>query len=166
MNKCLDIRERLGLYLDNELQGEERQQFESHLRECEACKALLDHELEFLNTVRTSAPLYVASPELREKLQQQLQSKQEELVEAQHELQRRKQSHAKLTWGLLAAAILLVLLLPVVILRLRNDSNTPTPGGASTFALMAADVHMSHQGATPPVTASSPQQISGMVCNK
>jgi len=168
MNSCQDIHERLGLYLDHELQGDDRQQFESHLRECEACRALLDHELDFLNTVRTSSPLYVASPELREKIQHQLLTKQEALVEAQHQLQRRKRSHAKLSWGLLAAAILFVLLLPMVILRLRDNGKTSNARSASSFALMAADVHMRHSRGQLPleIAASSPQEISGWFANK
>jgi len=166
MNKCQDIRDRLGLYLDHELQGDERQQFESHLRECEACRALLDHELEFLNTVRTSSPLYVASPELRERIQHQLLSKQEALAHAQDQLQRQR-SHSKLTWGLVAAAVLLVLLLPVIILRFR-DSGSVSNTGVSSFALMAADVHMRHSRGQLPleIATSSPQQISGWFANK
>jgi anti-sigma factor RsiW len=168
MNKCQDIRDRLGLYLDNELQGEEHQQFEAHLRECEACKTLMDHELEFLNTVRTSPPLYVASPELRERIQNQLLSKQEALAQAQDQLQRRRQSHIRLTWGLLAAAILLVLLLPVLLLHFGGGSKGPNSGGVSSLALMAADAHMRRSRGQLPleVNTSSPQEISGWFANK
>ena len=37
LQKCEDIRGRLTLYLDDELQGEERATIEAHLSACEAC---------------------------------------------------------------------------------------------------------------------------------
>ena len=69
MVKCEDIRGRLTLYLDNELQGEERGMVEAHLSDCESCAAIFTRELNFLNAVRESAPLHVAPPELRAKVQ-------------------------------------------------------------------------------------------------
>jgi mycothiol system anti-sigma-R factor len=68
LNNCEDIRGRLTLYLDNELQGDERATVEAHLHECESCAAILARELNFLNAVRENGPLYVAPPELREKV--------------------------------------------------------------------------------------------------
>ena len=56
MRKCDDIRGRLTLYLDNELQGAERATVEAHLSECEACAALFARELNFLDAVRKSGP--------------------------------------------------------------------------------------------------------------
>src|ERR1044072_8429815 len=70
MSKCDDIRGRLTLYLDDELQGTERATVEAHLSECEACAAIFARELNFLNTVRESGQLYTAPPELRAKVQQ------------------------------------------------------------------------------------------------
>ena len=69
MLKCEDIRGRLTLYLDNELQGEERGMVEAHLSDCESCAALFTRELNFLNAVRESAPLHLAPPALRAKVQ-------------------------------------------------------------------------------------------------
>ncbi len=65
MKNCDDIRGRLTLYLDNELQGDERAAVEAHLAECESCAAIFERELGFLNAIRESAPLQVAPPELR-----------------------------------------------------------------------------------------------------
>src|SRR2546423_6120372 len=63
--KCEDVRGRLTLYLDDELRGEERATIETHLSECEACASIFARELEFLNGVRESGPLNVASRALR-----------------------------------------------------------------------------------------------------
>jgi len=52
----------LTLYLDGELQGEERGMVEAHLAECESCAAIFARELNFLNAVRESAALHVAPP--------------------------------------------------------------------------------------------------------
>ena len=63
LKKCDDIRGRLTLYLDHELQGVERASVEAHLTECESCAAILARELNFINAVRESGPLYIASPD-------------------------------------------------------------------------------------------------------
>src|ERR1041384_5361504 len=70
MRKCDDIRGRLTLYLDNELQGDEYATVEAHLSECEACAAIFARELQFLDAVRNSGLLHQASPELRDKVRQ------------------------------------------------------------------------------------------------
>src|SRR6185436_9545861 len=69
LRTCEDIRGRLTLYLDDELQGEERGVVEAHLADCESCKTLFARELNFLNAVRESATVHVAPPELRAKVQ-------------------------------------------------------------------------------------------------
>src|SRR5215510_7508547 len=69
MNRCQDIRSRMTLYLDEELQGNERADFENHLRNCEQCATLLKSEQKFLDVIREVKPLYEASPELRDRVQ-------------------------------------------------------------------------------------------------
>ena len=70
MRKCEDIRGRLTLYLDNELQSDERATIEVHLSECESCASIFAREISFLNAVRESGPLHVASPELRARVEE------------------------------------------------------------------------------------------------
>ena len=72
LSKCDDIRGRLTLYLDDELQGTERATVEAHLSECDDCAGAFARELNFLNQVRQSGPLHVAPPELRAKVEQTL----------------------------------------------------------------------------------------------
>src|ERR1044072_4794447 len=65
MRTCDDIRERLTLYLDNELQDDERLRVATHVQSCASCSGLVDKELAFLNGIRSSAPLYTASADLK-----------------------------------------------------------------------------------------------------
>ena len=152
MSKCDDIRGRLTLYLDDELQGMERAAVEVHLSECESCAAIFERELNFLNTVRESGQLYAAPPELRAKVQQIL----------------RPRRSSRMSWMVAAAAVLLVLLLPVVVWRVLKQPDQPENGPACSFALMAAETHLRHVGGQLPleVESTSPQQISEWFVNK
>jgi len=149
---CDDIRGRLTLYLDDELQGTERATVEAHLSECESCRAIFSRELDFLNTVRGGGQLYVAPPELRARVQQIL----------------RPQRSSRFNWMVAAAAVLLVLLLPVVAWRIVKRADQPEQGPASSFALLAAETHLRHvRGQLPlEVESTSPQDISSWFVNK
>jgi anti-sigma factor RsiW len=142
----------LTLYLDDELQGTERATVEAHLSGCESCAAVFTRELSFLNTVRKSGQLYVAPPELRAKVQQMF----------------RPRRSFRVNWMVAAAAVLLVLLLPVVAWRLVKRADQPKQGPASSFALLAAETHLRHvRGQLPlEVESTSPQDISSWFVNK
>ena len=152
MSKCDDIRGRLTLYLDDELQGTERATVEAHLSECESCAVVFARELKFLNTVRESGQLYTAPPELRAKVQQIL----------------RPRRRSRFGWMVAAAAVLLVLLLPVAVWRFVKKADTPEKGPACSFALMAAETHIRHMRGQLPleVESQNPQQISSWFVNK
>ncbi len=158
MNNCEDICRRLNLYLDNELQGEERGAIETHLRECESCAAIFERELSFINAIRESGPLHVASPELRAKVQQTLTGAPRAVASFK--------SRSRLTWGLAIAAALLVLVLPVAIWR--GMSRTDHADGPSSFALMAAETHLRRTRGQLPleVETAAPQRISDWFANK
>lgn len=159
MQKCEDIRGRLTLYLDDELQGEERGMVEAHLSDCESCAALFARELNFLNAIRKRAPFHVAPPELRAKVQNILR------VGVTEESRPRRAS--RMGWLVAAAAVLLLLMLPLLVWRIYKQSNVPAVK-ASTFALMAADTHLRHvRGQLPlEMESGSPQQISSWFLNK
>lgn len=164
MNRCEDIRERLGLYLDNELQGEERSQFESHLRDCESCRSLKLAEERFLNSVRDSKPLYVASSDLKNNVLTALSLPH---VEVSTELpQHRRLSTRTRIILTIAAAVLILLLLPVLVWRFRDRH--PQSEDVSSFALMAADTHLRHQRGQLPleINSTSPRQVSDWFANK
>lgn len=167
LSKCDEIRGRLTLYLDNELQGDERGMVEAHLAACEMCATLFARELNFLNAVRESAPLHVAPPELRAKVQKILSEGQKVPAVGAAEEKRRRHG-SRVGWLVAAAAALLLLLLPVLAWRIFKQSNTPAVKAPSSFALMAADTHMRHmRGQLPLETESTdPQHISSWFLNK
>lgn len=167
MSKCDDIRGRLTLYLDSELQGEEHAAVEAHLRECEACAAVLARELNFLKAVRESGPLHVVSPELR--------SRVEEILSEGHGAGRvapvepsQTRRGLRPSWLVAAAAVLLVLLLPVIVWRIFKQTDTAGARRPSSFALMAADTHLRHMRGQLPLEmeTANPQDISSWFANK
>src|SRR5688500_6068396 len=107
MNNCEDICKRLNLYLDNELQGEERAAVETHLQQCAACAAIFERELSFISAIRESGPLHVASPELRARVQETLKGSKREVLKP------RFGSRRQLAMAI-AAALVVMLVLPVV----------------------------------------------------
>ena len=160
MQKCEDIRGRLTLYLDDELQGEERGMVEAHLADCESCAALFARELNFLNAIRKGAPYHAAPPALRARVEKILS--QERVVE-----ESRPRRASRMSWLVAAAAVLLLLALPLLVRRVYKQSNAPAVK-ASTFALIAADTHLRHMRGQLPLEmeSGSPQQISSWFLNK
>ena len=155
MKNCEDIRTRLILYLDNELQGEDRNVVDSHLQSCEACSDALEVERAFLNAVRESRLNSAAPEELREKV---------DALFVTEKPQRRPINLKRVGIGL--AATLLVLLLPLIVWRHRNSS--PTMKQPSAFALMAAETHLRRTRGQLPLELESnnPQDISHWFSNK
>ena len=156
MKNCDDIRGRLTLYLDNELQGDERATVEAHLNECDGCSAIFTRELNFLNTIRESGPLHVASTELRGKVEQSLRVEPAESP----------RSHFH--WLLAVAAGLLVLLVPVLAWRLVRHKEPAPVTQVCTFALRAVDTHLRHMRGQLPLEMESanPREISDWFVNK
>jgi anti-sigma factor RsiW len=148
------------LYLDDELQGEERGMVEAHLSDCESCAALFARELNFLNAIRKGAPRHVAPPELRARVQKILSK--EHVVE-----ESRPRRALSPSWLMAAAAALLLLLLPLLVWRVFKQSNVPAVK-TSSFALMAADTHLRHMRGQLPLEmeSGSPRQISSWFLNK
>ena len=166
MNKCEDIRGRLALYLDHELQGTELASVETHLTECESCAAVLAKQLNFLKAVRESGPLYIASPELRERIQPLLNDVQVSVPTAKPHSAIKTDVHFR--WVLAAAAALLVLFLPILVWQFVGQSDAPSNRRPSSFALKAAETHLRvTRGQLPLETQSaSPQDISAWFSDK
>ena len=157
MTNCDDIRERLALYLDNELQGDDRAAFEAHTQSCESCASFVEKELAFLNAIRGSGPLHTAPATLKTKVAGILNGATQAT-----------RSRLRLRWILPVAAALLVLLLPIAIWRVVRQPNRPENGKPSPFALMAAESHLRHMRGQLPleIESSDPQQISEWFANK
>ena len=157
MTNCENIRERLTLYLDNELQGDERAAIEAHVESCTSCASFVEKELTFLNAVRKSGRAHVASPELKSRVSEILSGQKQPVVRSR-----------RLRWALPIAAALLVLLLPVVIWRVMRQQDHPENGAPSAFATMAAESHLRHSRGQLPleVESSEPEKISAWFANK
>jgi anti-sigma factor RsiW len=162
MSECTDIRNRLNLYLDNELQGDERVDFEYHLHGCQSCRSFAQAEKRFIDTIRTSDPLYVASSELTARVRSILQLGDKDSVDP---LARRHLSGRHRFIATIAAAALLLLLLPILIWRARDREPRSS---ASNFALMAADTHLRHiRGQLPlEMMSTEPREVSEWFVNK
>lgn len=166
MRKCEDIRGRLTLYLDGELQGDERATVEAHLSECDSCASLFARELSFLKEVRESRPLHVASPELRARVQEVL-NKRQAVVGAERS-PRTARTQSRFGWVVAIAAGLLVVLLPIIVWRMVRVTETPSATRPSSFALMAAGAHLRHMRGQLPLEmeSTSPQDVSAWFSNK
>lgn len=157
MRTCADIRERLTLYLDNELQDDERAAIETHVQSCASCTAFVEKELAFLNAIRGSGPLHTAPAELKTKVGAVVGGSK-----------RPAPRSSWLKWIVPIAAVLLVLVTPVVVWRVMRQSNRPGNGGPSPFALRAVESHLRHMRGQLPleVESSNPQEISTWFANK
>lgn len=160
MRKCEDIQGRLTLYLDSELQSDELATIEAHLSECESCASIFAREISFLNAVRESGPVHVASPELRIRVREALAGAHS------HGLSARTQS--RFSWVMTIAAGLLVLILPFVVWRLVREREIPSNTRPSKFALIAAETHLRHMRGQLPLEmeSTSPQDVSAWFSNK
>ncbi len=163
MTQCEDIATHLQLYLDDELQGDERSKVQAHLQDCEACRFFFDREREFLNAVRKAGKSHKASAELRTRVSEIL-SDSEPVVSLKDP---HRASRSRLTWGLAGAAFL-VLVLPLIVWRVGRVREKTSPGQPSSFALMAADTHLRHLRGQLPLEIESvtPQDISEWFANK
>jgi anti-sigma factor RsiW len=161
MNNCEDICRRLNLYLDNELQGDDRAAVETHLQSCQSCASVFERELSFINAIRECGPLHVASPALRARVQETLNGAEREPAPPSQG----PVSRPRVRLGLAIAATLLMLILPIVIWRVMKRSTQQTP---STFALMAAENHWRRTRGQLPleIESATPQRISEWFANK
>src|SRR5262245_23313403 len=88
IDQCNQIRAQIGIYLDDELRDGERAAFEAHLQNCPPCKEVFERERLLMEEVRALQPLYLAPPDLREKVSQIIGSDSEPFV-APHTLRSR-----------------------------------------------------------------------------
>ncbi len=68
MSACDVNRQRICLYLDNELRGDDLAAFESHTNACPSCRQAVDAERRFFEIVRSARPLYTAPGELQSRV--------------------------------------------------------------------------------------------------
>jgi hypothetical protein len=129
------------------------------LQECASCAAIFERELSFINAIRESGPLHVASPELRARVQETLEGSKSAALRPRFASRRRL--------ALVIAAALVVLVLPIVIWQAMRRPYQPV-AGPSSFALMAAETHLRRTRGQLPleVETAAPQRISDWFANK
>jgi mycothiol system anti-sigma-R factor len=74
MKGCDDYSPTIQLYVDQELSGDELQDFRAHLEECPACRAELEAEESLSALLHRSRPLYLAPDALRQQVLQTVES--------------------------------------------------------------------------------------------
>jgi len=74
MKGCDDYDATVQLYLDNELSGQNLEDFRAHLEECESCRTKLEEEERLSALLHRSQPLYLAPDALRERVMQATES--------------------------------------------------------------------------------------------
>lgn len=169
MISCREIRALSSCYLDEELQGQEQRDFETHLNNCDSCRVALGRERQFLSQVREAVPLYSPGKALRERAVQAIASA--ESVSAapgslRRRIRRQLEGYGRLFKSapvprLAIASLILVLIALGLFTFLRNNKAPVTPD-VSHFALMAAETHLRQLRSQLPleISSDSPVEIS------
>lgn len=171
MNPCDEYRVKILRYLDDDLQGQELDDFRNHLETCAECQASLEEEQALSALLHRSRPLYSAPAALRSRVaaavmqhsasesarlgfyQGARQMPERELVQpARHFLNMRALA---LTVSLLAFLLLFV---PSVVRQAR----------AASYVETAVAVHRSYLGGNRPleVRSSSPELVTAWFTDK
>jgi anti-sigma factor RsiW len=128
---CHEMREFLDAYMDRELDVVTAVEFERHLEECSACRAICRQYQDLHDSVRARLPYFQSPPELEGKIQIQLRSDSRVRDRAiqKHPFPRSR------AWAL-AAAIALLLIFSAALFR--------TLGHSPASQLLADQVVSSH----------------------
>lgn len=68
MKGCEEYNIAIQLYVDNELSGEDLEEFNTHLQICPNCRQEVNAELELSSLLRQSKPLHIAPDTLWERI--------------------------------------------------------------------------------------------------
>ncbi|HXG94297.1 MAG TPA: zf-HC2 domain-containing protein [Blastocatellia bacterium] len=169
MNECESILGQIAFYLDDELQGCERERFEAHVELCDGCRAAFESERRFLENVRGSRPLYAAPPEVRADIEKILSSTPAPHL-ASPQLRRRvgrSLAEAASTFRggprrRALAAVVTIIIIGFSIWIITRSRSSLNPSQPSEFAMMAVNTHQRHQRGHLPleIERDSPQAIS------
>src|SRR4030095_5941777 len=172
MNQCKDILNQIAFYLDDELEGGERTEFDAHLDSCESCREIFSRRRRFFESVRECNPLYSATPELRARVEQILSGaaySHNTPAKLRHRIQRSLRipgsgSARFANARSIAALFALVLVTGWGII----ESLKARPSPPSHFAMMAVDTHQRHLRDQLPleIVSDVPEEISGWFAGK
>lgn len=176
MSACSEYDLRLLRYLDNELSGQELEDFRAHLAECPDCRKQLEEEQSLSNLLRRSRPLYEVPESLQLRIAQ-ITSQSSPASPAVFAVApgRLRQAIARLapqparTSGLpvlqwrawAAAAIILAVVLAVVPAVIRHQR-------AVAYVDAAVATHLSYLGGQLPaeIQTDSPQAVTAWFAGK
>lgn len=68
MKGCEEYSIAIQLYVDNELSGEDLEEFNTHLQRCPHCRQEVKAELDLSSLLRQSKPLHIVPDTLRERI--------------------------------------------------------------------------------------------------
>ncbi len=158
MTTCDALRRLISPYLDGELLGEDRADFEAHVHGCPACRASLEQEHAVVLAIQEALPLYEAPAPLRERVEQLVRQRPAEAPAAPS---RRAWSARGLGRPLVAAASLVAIALAAAAL-LRSPRPAAPPRAAGGFASLAVDTHLRHARGQLPleVRSETPAEVS------
>ena len=136
---CQEIRKFLQVFIDEELDEEERLQVEDHLAQCEPCRALSCYERRFRDAIRARVPRALPSAGFRVQLRETMAGAREQWVFPR-----------KLVWGTVPAVLVLAIMIPF--------AWTVTSG----FSPMVDEVVDQHSSEPPvEVTSSNLDEVEG-----
>ena len=160
MDNCEQIRGRLVLYLDDELEAAECAELTKHLDSCMRCRAVFQSERAFLESLRGVRVLQTAGPELRNRSKEILENADAISSITTSASYKQKNPWRRARYLVPVAAVLLLALAAgvwKVLITVR-----PRQARLSEFARMAADNHMRYiQGQLPlEISSDVPETIS------
>jgi len=148
VSACDDYRSTIPLFLDDELSGNELQDFQRHLADCSECKELLAGEQTLSRLLRRNRPLYEAPEVLRTRVSDILSSEARSGFSAPERLRQRilrilasplrSATELSFRWGRLAAVGLVIVFALLFVPQMVERAN------ANAFVETAAAAHRSY----------------------
>ncbi|MBK7994962.1 MAG: zf-HC2 domain-containing protein [Blastocatellia bacterium] len=172
MSICQQAPNQFQLYLDNELDSQEKLQLEKHLQNCISCKQIFDQQQYWLTQIRHSKPLYQASANLQssiEKILDDCPKPYQASAKLHKNIDKLLSNSNLLTFPskssiqrlvVAVAATVIILLTSYTYLSSYNSSTSFDEH--SEFALMAVNTHIRHQKGKLPleIKSDSAQDVS------
>jgi anti-sigma factor RsiW len=166
MSSCKEIKAQLPFYLDDELHGDDKKAFESHMDSCANCRKALGREQVFLDGIRDVGPLYDVPLGLQARIEPILNqrtaptSPSSTTVSLQQPGLRFLGKISRTGWMSIAASVVILFVLTAIYATRHRE--ILKPGRISDFAMLAVDTHLRHLRNQLPfeIETSSPEMIS------
>ena len=151
MNNCPHFCVQLNLYLDKELDEDEIEAIEAHLKQCRSCREAFNRERRFRESIKRVNPLYAATEDLRNRIASMLEPDYED-----RPAEPRRNLMSWLYVGF-AATVATVMVTGILLATLRIDP------ASATLAEVAVETHQRHATGRLPLEliSDSPGEISG-----